>query len=199
MTRGSDTTGQDTDPVVVRGVRRDTERMVTHYYTASSLDGFIAGPDDSLDWLLSRDIDPQGPQHYDRFIERVGALCMGATTYQWLLDHEPDDWPYDMPCWVFTHRRFPTTDRDIRFTASPVPEVHAAMVEAAGGNDVWIVGGGELVGLFHDHGLLDEVWVQYAPVVLGAGAPLLPRHVELDLLDVDRNRDFGCLHLRVVR
>jgi dihydrofolate reductase len=173
--------------------------MVTHYYTASSLDGFIADPDNSLDWLLSRDIDPEGPQHYQRFIERIGALCMGATTYQWLLDNAPDEWPYDMPCWVFTHRHFPATDRDIRFTASPVPEVHAAMVGSAPGKDVWVVGGGELAGRFHDHGLLDEVWVQYAPVVLGGGAPLLPRHIELELFEVDRNRDFGCLHLRVVR
>jgi dihydrofolate reductase len=173
--------------------------MVTQYYTASSLDGFIADPDNSLDWLLTRDIDPQGPQHYERFIEDVGALCMGATTYQWLLDHDPDAWPYEVPCWVFTHRDFPVTDRDIRFTADPVPEVHAAMVAAAGDRNVWVVGGGELAGQFHDHGLLDEVWVQYAPVTLGGGAPVLPRHVELELLDVDRNRDFACLHYRVSR
>jgi dihydrofolate reductase len=173
--------------------------MATHYYTASSIDGFIADPDSSLSWLLSRDIDPDGPQHYERFVEGVGALCMGASTYQWILDHEPGTWPYDVPCWVFTHRSFPETDRDIRFTAAPVSEVHAAMVEAAGGRDLWVVGGGELTGQFHDHGLLDEIWVQYAPVALGDGAPLLPRRVELELLEVDRNRDFACAHYRVVR
>ncbi|MGY2873785.1 dihydrofolate reductase [Marmoricola sp. URHA0025 HA25] len=173
--------------------------MVTAYYTASSIDGFIADPDGSLAWLLSRDIDPQGPQHYDRFIADVGALCMGATTYQWILDNDPDSWPYVVPSWVFAHRRFPETERDIRFTSAPVAEVHAQMVEAASGKDVWVVGGGELVGQFHDHGLLDEVWVQYAPVALGGGAPLLPRHVELELLEVDRNRDFACAHYRVVR
>ena len=173
--------------------------MVTQYYTASSLDGFIADPENSLDWLLSRDIDPQGPQHYEAFVQDVGALCMGATTYQWLLDHDPGNWAYDVPCWVFTHRDFPATDHDIRFTADPVPEVHAAMVRAAGDRNVWVVGGGDLAGQFHDHGLLDEVWVQYAPVMLGGGAPLLPRHVELELLEVDRNRDFGCLRHRVAR
>jgi len=172
--------------------------VVTQYYTASSIDGFIADPDNSLSWLLTRDIDPAGPQAYEAFIADIGALCMGATTYQWVLDNS-DDWAYDMPCWVFTHRTFPETDRDVRFTTAPVAEVHAAMVEAAAGKNVWVVGGGDLVGQFHDHGLLDEVWVQYAPVALGAGAPLLPRRVELELLDVDRNRDFGCLHYRVVR
>jgi dihydrofolate reductase len=171
--------------------------MVTQYYTASSVDGFIADPDNSLAWLLSRDIDPQGPQHYEQFAKDVGAMCMGATTYQWTLDNAPDDWPHDAPCWVFTHRQFPDTDRDIRFTTAPVPDVHAAMVEAAGGKNLWIIGGGDLVGQFHDHGLLDEVWVQYAPVTLGDGAPLLPRHVELELVEVDRNRDFVCAHYRV--
>jgi dihydrofolate reductase len=49
------------------------------------------------------------------------------------------------------------------------------MVEAAGGKNVWIVGGGELAGQFHDHGLLDEIMVTFASVTLAAGAPLLPR------------------------
>lgn len=173
--------------------------MATQYYTASSVDGFIADHDDSLSWLLSRDIDPQGPQHYEAFIAEVGAMCMGATTYQWILDNDPGEWSYEIPCWVFAHRRFPDTDRDIRFTTSPVRDVHAAMTEAAADRNVWVVGGGDLAGQFHDHGLLDEVWVQYAPVTLGDGAPLLPRRVELELLEVDRNRDFGCLRYGVVR
>ena len=173
--------------------------MLTQYYTASSLDGFIADPDNSLSWLLSRDIDQQGPQSFEQFVQAVGAFCMGATTYQWILDNHPDEWPYDMPCWVFTHREFAETERDIRFTTTPVPQVHAAMVEAAAGKNVWVCGGGDLAGQFFDHGLLDEVWVQYAPVLLGDGAPLLPRHVELELVEIDSNRDFGCLHYRVVR
>ena len=173
--------------------------MVTAYYTASSIDGFIADPDNSLDWLLTRDIDPKGPQHYEQFIAGVGALCMGATTYQWVRDNDPGAWPYSVPAWVFAHREFPATEHDITFTSAPVPEIHAAMVAAAGDRDVWVVGGGDLVGQFHDHGLLDEVWVQYAPVALGGGAPLLPRHVELELLEVDRNRDFACVHYRVRR
>jgi dihydrofolate reductase len=55
--------------------------MLTQYYTASSLDGFIADPDNSLSWLLSRDIDQQGPQSFEQFVQAVGAFCMGATTY----------------------------------------------------------------------------------------------------------------------
>jgi dihydrofolate reductase len=73
------------------------------------------------------------------------------------------------------------------------------MSAAAAGRDLWLVGGGELVGQFADHGLLDEVWVQYAPVTLGSGAPLLPRRLDLQLVDVARNRAFMCGRYEVVR
>ena len=73
------------------------------------------------------------------------------------------------------------------------------MIAAAGGKDIWLVGGGDLVGQFADRGLLDEVWVQYAPVALGAGAPMLPRRLELRLLDLVRNRDFACVRYAVQR
>lgn len=173
--------------------------MATHYYTGCSLDGFIADPDHSLSWLVSRDIDQAGPMSYGGFIENVGALAMGASTYQWILDHDPGGWAYSQPTWVFTHRTFPEPLGDVRFTTDPVPEVHAAMTEAAAGQDLWIVGGGDLVGQFADAGLLDEIWVQYAPVTLGAGAPFLPRRIELELLEVARNRDFLCGRYAVVR
>ena len=71
-----------------------------------------------------------------------------------------------------------------------VAPVHEAMVHAAAGRNVWIVGGGDLVGQFADAGLLDEILVKIAPVTLGAGAPLLPRRLELRLDDVGRNGDF---------
>jgi dihydrofolate reductase len=73
------------------------------------------------------------------------------------------------------------------------------MVEAAGGRNVWIVGGGDLVGQFADAGLLDEVLVGIAPVTLGGGAPLLPRRIELRLEDVGRNGDFVSARFSVVR
>jgi dihydrofolate reductase len=68
--------------------------------------------------------------------------------------------------------------------------VHRELLEAAGDRNVWIVGGGDLAGQFADAGLLDEVIVYAAPVTLGAGAPLLPRRVELRLEETARNGDF---------
>jgi dihydrofolate reductase len=132
---------------------------------------------------------------------------MGATTYEWILDHEfagkdPKGWkwPYDVPCWVFTHRQLPVVPRArIELTSGDVAAAHAEMRSAAGDRNVWIVGGGDLAGQFADAGLLDEIIVYVAPVTLGSGAPLLPRRLELRLEEVERNQDFVCARLAVVR
>jgi dihydrofolate reductase len=178
--------------------------VATTYFTASSVDGFIADPAGSLSWLLTRDVDVRGPMGYERFAESVGALVMGSTTYEWLLDeHLGGDlsrpWPYAQPSWVFSTRELRRVSGDLRFVRGPVQDVHAQAVAAAAGRDVWVVGGGDLAGQFADAGLLDELWVQYAPVSLGAGAPLLPRRLELRLEELVRNRDFACARYTVVR
>ncbi|WP_024802576.1 dihydrofolate reductase family protein [Nocardia sp. BMG51109] len=171
----------------------------TTYYTATTLDGFIATPDHSLDWLLSRTIDGNGPMGYEAFITDIGAICMGASTYQWLLDNQGNEpWPYRVPVWVFTHRTFPArTDADIRFTQDSAPAVHKQMADAAGDKHIWVVGGGDLAGQFADHSLLDEVCVSIAPVTLGTGAPLLPRHLELKLTELATNGEFACARYTV--
>ncbi|MEJ7796730.1 MAG: dihydrofolate reductase family protein [Nocardioides sp.] len=169
----------------------------TIYYTATTLDGFIATPDHSLEWLLSRDIDLEGPMSYEIFSTRVGACVMGANTWRWILDHDPDGWT-PKPTWVLTHRDFEPSEQ-VRFTDGDLAAVHAEMTAAADGQELWIVGGGEVAGRFHDAGLLDEVWLQYAPVTIGHGTPVLPRHVELRLEEVARNRDFACARYEVVR
>lgn len=157
--------------------------MKTVYSTATSLDGFIADRDNSLAWLFQ--FGDSGLGEHAAFMEGVGALAMGSTTYQWLLDNEirpgaadAKPWPYQLPCWVFTSRRLTVVPgADVRFVAGDVRPVHAEMVVAAAGKDVWLVGGGALVGQFCDHGLLDMVTVSIASVTLGSGAPLLPRAI----------------------
>jgi dihydrofolate reductase len=180
---------------------------LTQYYTATTLDGFIADTDDSLDWLFTRDRQDGGPGDYGVFFADVGALAMGSTTYEWILDHEfkrkdPSEWkwPYEIPCWVFTHRELTVLpDAKVEFTSEDVSTVHEKMVAAASGKNVWIVGGGDLAAQFADAGLLDEVHVSIAPVALGAGAPLLPRRIELRLEELGRNGDFIAARFTVVR
>jgi dihydrofolate reductase len=171
---------------------------LTQYYTATTLDGFIAGPDNSLDWLFTRERDEGGALTYAEFFADVGAAAMGSTTYEWILEHG-SGWPYNVPCWVFTHRELPVVPgAAIELTQAEVAAVHEQMLEAAAGKNLWIVGGGDLAGQFADVGLLDEVIVWIAPVTIGAGAPLLPRHVELSLAEVARNGDFVSARFAVV-
>lgn len=174
--------------------------MKTQYYTATSVDGYIADPDNSLEWLFQfggEAEDQAMNDYYPRFIAQVGATAMGSTTYEWILAHEnlvqePEKWPYEMPCWVFSTRDLPSIEgADIRFVEGDVAPVHAEMVEAAGGKNVWIVGGGELVGQFHDAGLLDELILFLAPVTLGAGAPLLPRRIVTPPLELQSVESLG--------
>ena len=168
--------------------------MSTIYFTASSLDGFVVDDNDSLDWLTSRDIDPAGPFGYERFMDDVGALVMGATTYEWVRAREPGDWMYSQPTWVMTHRPEIVAPDHHRISvfSGEVTDLHAQLVEAAGGKDVWVVGGGNAAAHFVRAGLVDELVVTYAPCSLGSGAPLLPTTSEWMLINAGRNGDFVC-------
>jgi len=214
----------------------------TVYYTATSADGFIADAGNSLDWLFP--VEHTDPDGFASFFSEVGAMCMGATTYEWVLDHEnllaePEKWRGyygDTPAWVFTHRDLPAIPGvDIRFVSGDVVPVHAAMTEAAAmadaatgkkmtdgatgkkmadaatgkkmadaatGKNLWIVGGGELVGRFADAYLLDEIILGVTPVFLGGGAPLLPRRLLSDrvrLVDVKPDGQMAVLTYSVAR
>lgn len=180
----------------------------TVYYTATSLDGFLATEEHSLDWMLSRKAGVGGPLDYDTFITEVRALCMGANTYAWLHRQlhdadggEREPWPYRQPCWVFSHHDiapWPGADL-IVVTAAPVDAVHAAMTQLAGDGVVWVVGGGDLAGQFLDAGLLDEVVVSIAPVTLGSGRPLLPRRADLRLVESAPSAEFLTARFAVMR
>ncbi|WP_307036563.1 dihydrofolate reductase family protein [Arthrobacter sp. B3I4] len=146
------------------------------YFVAASLDGFIATPDDNLDWLLQFDGFAGGKESYDSFLADVGCIVMGGETYAWLAEHAAGAWPYHgTPCWVFTHHELAAPNgTDITFVRGPVPEFAEDLTEAANGRNVWVVGGGVLAAQFADAGLLGELILSVIPVVLGAGKPLLP-------------------------
>jgi uncharacterized protein YecE (DUF72 family)/dihydrofolate reductase len=184
---------------------------ITQYFTATSIDGYIADQDNSLDWLFQAHDDAHGEGRWESFIGAVGAMAMGATTYEWVLEHEkllddPAKWHEfygEIPCWVFTHRELPAIpNADIRFVEGDVRPVHQEMTAAAGGKNIWLVGGGDLVGGFADEGLLDEIQLHVAPVTLGAGSPLLPRRItapRLELRSVEEEGGFAYLTYAVAR
>jgi dihydrofolate reductase len=156
------------------------------YFTASTLDGFIADERHSLDWLFETP-HSEDESSWEAFIQGIGPMCMGRNTYEWMIGRYPElltgpeQWQAfygDRPAWVFTHRiDLPAVDgADVRFVQGDVRPVFEDMRERRDG-DIWIVGGGDLVGQFDDAGLLDRIVVGVCPVVLGTGAPLLPRRI----------------------
>jgi len=171
--------------------------MKTQYYTASSLDGFIATEDDSLEWLFS--LADLNDSSYPDFIAGVGALAMGSATYEWIIGNSDrvaaetgSPWPYTQPVWVFTRRVLPAMEgSDIRFVKGDVRQVHHEMRLAAGTKNIWIMGGGDLAGQFYDAGLLDELIVQLGSVTLGRGKQLFPRRVLSPILRLVSMRQMG--------
>ena len=171
------------------------------YATATTLDGFIADADNSLDWLFAVEGGEESLAGMASFIAGVGVMVEGSTTYRWVLEHEgllaePARWQElygEKPTYVFSSRSdLPiVSGADIRVVAGAASDHLPAIREAAAGKDVWLVGGGDLVGQFFEAGALDEVRVSVASVTLGSGAPLLPRRIESDTLRLTAVRQTG--------
>jgi len=182
----------------------------TVYYSAASLDGYIAEADDTIEWLTTYEGTFEGAGvepiagSYDRFYEGIGALVSGATTYEYVLGHRRagDDWPYaGKPYWVLTSRDLPSPEGagvDVRIGAADVADLHDEMIAAAGERDLWVIGGGNVASQFADAGLLDEVHVTVVPVVLGAGKPLFDRRLPGGAMQLIAARAFdsGMVELR---
>jgi dihydrofolate reductase len=179
------------------------------YYCAVTLDGYVAEPDDTIDWLTSyrgtyagRGVEPMAGS-YASFYDGVGALVCGSATYEFVLESiaRGGTWPYaGKPCWVFTSRQLPVPAGDavdVRFAAGRVADVFDELIGSAGAGDLWIVGGGPVASEFADEGLLDEVHLHVVPVVLAAGKPLFARRLArpMQLLAV-APRDNGMVELR---
>lgn len=124
--------------------------MKTQYYTSSSLDGFLATEDDSLEWLFP--LGDINETSYPSFIQGVGAIAMGSSTYEWILrnagsvsEATGSAWPYTQPTWVFTSRTLPTIEgANVTFANGDVRVVHTQMLAAANGKNVWVMGGGPI-------------------------------------------------------
>lgn len=159
------------------------------YYTASTLNGYLADEHHSLDWLFAVD-DAEGPD-IAAFMATAGVFVEGSSTYEWVLKAErlvaqPHKWRQfygTKPTYVFTTRDLSVPDgADVRFVNGSVADVLADIKAAAGGLDVWVVGGGDLAGQFLDLDALDELVVSIAPATLANGAPRLPRNAGPDRL-----------------
>lgn len=142
-------------------------------YIASSLDGFIATPDEKLDWLTQYDGVDFGEASYETFIASVRTLIMGRRTYEWVLQNA-EKWPYgDRHTLVVTSHPLTEERENIEAWTKGIDALveHARSLDDG---DVWMVGGGSLQMAFLERGALDELALTVVPQLIGGGFQLFP-------------------------
>lgn len=131
-------------------------------FIASSLDGYIARPDGSLDWLFT-----DGDYGYSAFSETLDGLMMGRRAYELAAGFEP--YPYQHLVNVIFSRSLDQSPHG-EVTQAPIAEVLANLRGAC--QRVWLMGGASLIQQFHDADAIDELVIAIHPILLGAGIPL---------------------------
>ncbi|MBY7737424.1 dihydrofolate reductase family protein [Paenibacillus polymyxa] len=168
-------------------------------YIAVSLDGYIALPDGSVDWLFDVKGDG-GDNGYADFYDTVGTILMGRLTYEEVLKLS-DDFPYaGKPCYILTrslakHEQAP----HVTFTDEALSELVPRLQKQSEGL-VWLVGGGQLVQAFMQAGLLEKAIIAIIPKVLGQGIPLFPEGTlpsTFELQEIERRGDIVLLYYNV--
>lgn len=143
-------------------------------YIASSLDGFNAREDGDLKWLTEAPNPENSDYGYKAFIETVDTVLMGNSTYKRLVDAGESDFYRDLMNYVFT-RGNARTEGYINFINED-PVDFTAELKKGNGKDIFLVGGGELNKQLLAAGLIDEMKIFIAPIVLGRGIRLFPEN-----------------------
>lgn len=146
--------------------------LAGHVYIATSLDGFIARRDGSLDWLFAS-TTPGEDHGYDRFMGRMDGLVMGRGTYETVRGF--GTWPYTKPVVVLS-RTLTNADRpnELRDRVQITDEAPRPLFERLA-REGWrhaYVDGGAVIRSCLAEGLIEEVILTRAPVLIGEGRPL---------------------------
>jgi len=141
-------------------------------FIATSLDGYIATEDESLDWLF--EVEGEGDNGYSEFFHRVDTVLMGRKTYDWVVKNTNGDFPYkDEKCYVFTRSPLENNE-NVQFVNEDVVSFTKELKKNDGKN-IWLVGGGELIHSFLQEKLVDELIITVAPTLIGKGIPLFKK------------------------
>jgi dihydrofolate reductase len=141
-------------------------------YIATSLDGFIATPDENLDWLTQQPDLNLGEHDYHNFIKTIRTVVMGRATYEWIARY-PGAWEYDGKRVIVVTSRPIDTPKGPLETRSDIDSLINEL-RALDDGDVWMVGGGRLQMSFMERGALDEIEIYVISEIIGSGIPLFP-------------------------
>lgn len=156
-------------------------------YIATSIDGYIARKDGSIDWLNDIEPDPDEDFGYKELLNSVNSLLMGRKTYEQVLTF--GEWPYKgKKCIVFTSKEI---DKDPNVSVAHDLDVVKQLVKDES-KDVWLVGGCGLNTSLLNAGLIDELIITIIPKILGSGIPLFNYSkdvLKFDLVDSNGYRN----------
>ena len=146
-------------------------RSTVTLHMVASLDGFIARKDNTISWMdSSGDVYEKGvTDDGAEVIESIDCYVLGSRTYEHALQL---GWPYgDTPTVVVTSRELPSTRKSVEFYSGDLKRLVGEVLAPRYGN-IWLVGGAILAQSFLRLGLVDEIRLMIAPVLLGDGLHL---------------------------
>jgi len=156
------------------------------------LDGYIAKANGDVDWLPQSNLSG-----YDEFYKTVDVVVMGKRTYDQVLTF--GEYPYKgKKSYVFT-RNNTTKDGNVEFVSDLDEFVKNTLSELEG--NIWLVGGGQIISSFVNHGSIDEIVLSIIPVVLGKGIPIfqnIQKEIKLELIKTTNYDKLVELHYTIL-
>lgn len=138
-------------------------------YIAMSLDGYIARKNGDVDWLEGDGTEVDADMGYEKFYETIDTVIMGSKTYEQILTF--GEYPYKgTKGYVYTTRNL-TDNEDVVFT-NEKPKKLIDRLKEQQGNDIWIIGGANILDDFIKNNLIDEYIIAIIPTILGEGISL---------------------------
>jgi dihydrofolate reductase len=162
-------------------------------FIATSVDGYIARRDGSIDWLAS--VEREGEDYgYKKFMDTVDTVVLGRNTYDFI--SREASWPFQgKRAVVLTHR--PAAARHGESFFAGKAEQLVEQLQKKGAKSVYVDGGNAVRG-FLAAGLIDQMTISVVPVVLGSGIPLFGEGIKENPLVLEESRAFstGLMQLR---
>ena len=157
-------------------------------YIAASLDGYIATNEESLDWLF--EVEGDGDNGYGDFIKDIDCIILGRKTYDWIIKQEKGNFPYKKEkCYVFSNRK-----ENLQFVEVINEDIKTFIKRTRNEyENIWIVGGGEIIKQYLELDEIDEFRITIAPVLLGKGIKLfheINKKIKLKLVEVNKRNQF---------
>ncbi len=143
-------------------------------YIATSLDGYIAREDGSIDWLDAVPNPDQIDHGYAEFYETIDTVILGRKTYEVILGFGVD-WPYpDCKTYIVTSDSDYQVKTENTEVLNEVSREQVDLIKRHSQKNIWIMGGGKLITTFLNLGEVDEMILSVIPTILGKGIRLFP-------------------------